>query len=90
MTVFRAVENRLYVVRAANTGVSAIIDATGRITSQTELFKRTYLTGAVPMHRLGSFYMQYGDLFVLFCMIALLVILYKPGGKVPWLKKFRK
>jgi hypothetical protein len=34
--------------------------------------------------------MQYGDLFVLFCMIALLVILYKPGGKVPWLKKFRK
>lgn len=90
MTVFRAVENRLYVVRAANTGVSAVIDATGRITSQTDLFKRTYLTGPVPMHRLGSFYTQYGDLFVFFCMIALLVILYKPGGRVPWLKKFRK
>jgi apolipoprotein N-acyltransferase len=90
MTVFRAVENRLYVVRAANTGVSAIIDATGRITAQTELFERTFLTGPVPMHRVGSFYTQYGDLFVFFCMIALLVLFYKPGGRIPWLKKFRK
>jgi apolipoprotein N-acyltransferase len=90
MTVFRAVENRLYVVRAANTGVSAIIDATGRITAQTDLFERTFLTGPVPMHRSGSFYTQYGDLFIFFCMIALLVIFYRPGGRMPWLKKFRK
>jgi apolipoprotein N-acyltransferase len=90
MTVFRAVENRLYVVRAANTGVSAIIDPTGRITAQTGLFERTFLTGPVQIHRTGSFYTQYGDLFVFFCMIALLVIFYKPGGRMPWLKKFRK
>jgi apolipoprotein N-acyltransferase len=90
MIVFRAVENRLYVVRAANTGISAIIDETGRITAQTGLFERTFLTGPVQIHRAGSLYAQYGDLFVFFCMIALLVIFYKPGGKMPWLKKFRK
>jgi apolipoprotein N-acyltransferase len=90
MTVFRAVENRLYVVRAANTGVSAIIDATGRITARTDLFERTFLAGPVSIHRSGSLYTQYGDVFVFFCMIALLVIIYKPGGGIPWSKKFRK
>lgn len=90
MTVFRAVENRLYVLRAANTGVSAIIDATGRITAQTDLFVRTFLTGTVKIHRAETFYTKYGDLFVFFCMIALLVIFYKPGGRRPWSKKFRK
>ena len=90
MTVFRAVENRLYVVRAANTGVSAIIDATGRITAQTDLIVRTFLTGPVKIHRLETFYTKYGDLFVFFCTIALLVIFYKPGGRRPWSKKFRK
>ena len=90
MTTFRAVENRLYVVRAANTGVSAIIDATGRITAQTDLFVRTFLKGPVKIHRAQTFYTNYGDLFVFFCMIALLVIFYKPGGSRPWSKKFRK
>jgi apolipoprotein N-acyltransferase len=90
MTVFRAVENRLYVVRAANTGVSAIIDATGLITAQTDLFVRTFLKGPVQIHRVQTFYTKYGDIFVFFCMIALLVIFYKPGGRRPWSKKFRK
>jgi apolipoprotein N-acyltransferase len=78
------------VVRAANTGVSAIIDATGRITAQTDLFVRTFLKGPVQIHRVQTFYTKYGDLFVFFCMIALLVIFYKPGGRRPWSKKFRK
>ncbi len=40
--VFRAVENRRWLVRAANTGISAIIDPWGRVVSKTSLFERGY------------------------------------------------
>ena len=89
MTVFRAVETRLYVARAANTGVSAVIDATGRITARTGLFERTHLTAPVKIHRIGTVYTQTGDWFVFTCLIALLVLFYKSGGTRPWLKKSR-
>jgi apolipoprotein N-acyltransferase len=71
MTVFRAVENRLYVARSANTGISAIIDPTGRIVAQTELFERTALRNKVRFIKSKTFYSVYGDVFVLFCMAAL-------------------
>lgn len=90
MTVFRAVENRLYVARAANTGISAVIDATGRITARTGLFERTSLTAPVKIHRIGTLYTAAGDGFVFTCLIALLVLFYRPGGSRPWSKKSRK
>lgn len=72
MTVFRAVENRLYLVRAANTGVSAIIDPTGKIISQTGLFERTVLKGEVKYIDEKTVYAAYGDLFVYLCGIVLI------------------
>jgi len=71
MTVFRAVENRLYMVRSANTGISAIIDPTGRIVAQTKLFERTALRNPVKFLNGKTFYSVYGDVFVLICMTAL-------------------
>ena len=72
MTVFRAVENRLYLVRAANTGISAIIDPTGKILSQTDLFERTVLKGEVKYIDVKTFYAAYGDLFVYLCGIVMI------------------
>ena len=72
MTVFRAVETRLYLVRAANTGISAIIDPTGKILSQTGLFERTVLKGEVKYIDEKTFYAAYGDLFVYLCGIVLI------------------
>lgn len=74
MTIFRAVENRLYVVRAANTGISAIIDPTGKIVSHTPLFDRTALKGTVRFIDKGTCYMAYGDIFVYLCLFSLLLI----------------
>ncbi|MBI4424905.1 MAG: apolipoprotein N-acyltransferase [Elusimicrobia bacterium] len=61
---FRAVENRIPLVRAANTGISAIIDPWGRIVSRLELLKAGVLVGEVPgvgAFPRGSLYARWGD-----------------------------
>ena len=40
MAAFRAVENGKYLVRAANTGISAVVDPRGRVLERTALFER--------------------------------------------------
>ncbi|GFO70791.1 apolipoprotein N-acyltransferase [Geomonas limicola] len=68
MTVFRAVENRVPLVRAANTGISAIIDSKGHVRGMTQLFQEATLAGQVRRGTGGSFYSRHGDLFALACL----------------------
>jgi len=75
MTAFRAVEARLYLVRAANTGISAIIAPTGEINSRTAIFTRTVLKGEVKYIDKKTFYAAYGDVFAYIC--GLLLIAYE-------------
>lgn len=63
MVVFRAVENRRYLVRAANTGISAIVDPNGRIVSRSELFERSAVRGTITPNSDLTFYARYGDIF---------------------------
>ena len=72
MTVFRAVENRLFLVRSANTGISAIIDPTGTIVEQSELFTSAIVKGTVKFINKKTVYSTYGDSFVLICIISLI------------------
>jgi apolipoprotein N-acyltransferase len=74
MTIFRAVETRLYLVRAANTGISAIVDPTGKVIAQTEIFKRDEIHGRVKFIMLPTFYAIYGDLLVGASFICLAVL----------------
>ncbi len=73
MTVFRAVENRVPLVRAANTGISAIIDSDGRIVSQTPLFSEAFLNGTVRMGSGNTIYDRFGDAFAQ-CCLALSIV----------------
>jgi apolipoprotein N-acyltransferase len=61
MYPFRAVEHRVAVVRAANTGVSAFIAPTGRIERRMDLFERGTLTEAVPLRAGWTLYGRIGD-----------------------------
>jgi apolipoprotein N-acyltransferase len=73
MSIFRAVETRLYLVRAANTGISAIVDPTGKILAQTEIFKKDEIHGKIKFIALPTFYARYGDLLVGACFICLII-----------------
>jgi apolipoprotein N-acyltransferase len=74
MTVFRAVENRVPLVRAANTGISSVIDSKGHIRGMTSLFEEATLGAQVRRGEDGTFYSHHGDLFALVCLGACGVI----------------
>jgi apolipoprotein N-acyltransferase len=74
MTVFRAVENRLYLVRAANTGISAIINPTGLVVGQTGLFEKETLKGTVKFSKIPTCYEKYGDIFIYFVIILTMLL----------------
>ena len=77
MTVFRAVENRVPLVRAANTGITAIIDSRGHIRRMTQIFKETCLADVVRLGAGDSFYTRFGDLFAQLCLaVSVIFMLY--------------
>ncbi len=57
----RAIENRRYLVRSANTGISGIIDAKGEVVERTEFYTRTAVKAEVPILDKVTFYSQAGD-----------------------------
>jgi len=74
MAVFRAVENGVPVIRAANTGVSGYISATGRMSGLTPLMAATSTIGEVyPGRDVSTFYTRYGDVFPILCVIGGLI-----------------
>jgi apolipoprotein N-acyltransferase len=81
MAVFRAVENRRTVIRAANTGISGFIDPVGRILGTTGLFKDAAMTQPVPMLTKTSPYTRWGDSFALICLATTIILVF--SGMVP-------
>jgi apolipoprotein N-acyltransferase len=58
----RSAEHGLPMLRAANTGVTALVDARGQVVSRTALFERRVLTVDVPpRERTPTFYTRWGD-----------------------------
>ena len=88
MTVFRAVENRRALARAANTGISGFIDPAGRILSATPLLKEAVVTRTLPLISAKTFYTRFGDLFALACLAGSLFVIILEFGK--YALKFRK
>jgi apolipoprotein N-acyltransferase len=67
MTVFRAVENKRALARAAAAGVSAFVDPVGRVSRRSTTPEGILLGEAVPQHAL-TVYTRYGDWFAALCL----------------------
>jgi apolipoprotein N-acyltransferase len=70
ITELRSAETGVWTVRAANTGVSAVIDASGRVREQTKIFEAAVLIADVPIAQSGdpsTFYVRHGDVFAWLC-----------------------
>jgi apolipoprotein N-acyltransferase len=75
--VFRAVETRKPLVIAANGGISAWIDNTGRVRAQSPRQKPDVIVADVEVAHVPSWYMELGDLFAGACLttcVALAII----------------
>ncbi len=62
--VMRAVENGVYLVRSANSGISCIISPNGKILKPTPLFEQAVVKGTVYPRAGITFYTRFGDVFV--------------------------
>ena len=69
MAAMRSVETKVPMVRVANTGISALIEPSGRITSRTPLFKRGTTIVNVPWRPVRTLYTIVGDLFAEICFV---------------------
>lgn len=86
ISVFRAVENRISILRSVNTGISCLIESTGKIRDK-------YVAGNLPekaMSRQGvggwfvdrvridkriTFFSKYGQLLDMFCAVIVVIIM---------------
>ena len=75
---FRAIENRLTVIRSGNNGVSAVIDPWGVTTAELALHERGRLDTEVPLADAfpeRSFYVRHGDWLGAACLSLVLILL---------------
>ena len=64
---FRAIEHRVPLVRAANTGISAVIDPDGRIRWRSALFEPVWHVDEIAWPGVRTLYARVGDAFAWLC-----------------------
>ena len=75
LATMRAVEQGRYLVRAANTGISGIVDPYGRILQESEIFTETVLVGEVRLLTKRTLYSIFGDVVAYLSIVLTIIML---------------
>jgi apolipoprotein N-acyltransferase len=75
MSRMRAIENRRWLLRDTNTGITTVIDPYGRLTSSVQRHALTSLAARYGYRSDQTFYTMHGDLFAYLCGIITLGII---------------
>lgn len=84
VSVFRAVEHRVPLARAANTGISAIVDGNGRVVAALPKLVQDVLSGVIPLDDRRGLYSSWGDWLGQTCLaitIGLIPLSYLRRGR---------
>ncbi len=79
LAAIRTVESGRWMLRAANTGISAVVDSNGRIRDSAAYGTKAVLVADVPLHDHRTLYTQLGDVPGWACVILALASLIAPG-----------
>jgi apolipoprotein N-acyltransferase len=77
-SIFRAVENGIWFVRAGNDGVTSIIDPKGRVTASIPILTKRFLTGEIDTSlNVETFYSEFGDIILYISMFFIVIVLFR-------------
>jgi apolipoprotein N-acyltransferase len=77
LALWRAIENRRYLLRGSNSGVTSIIDAAGRVVAEGGLFRPEVVTGTVRRLQLTTVYTRFGDVFAWLVVAGATLLLFR-------------
>ncbi len=73
--IARAIENRIYVIRSSNTGISAVISPAGELLSTIKLNIRDTTTASISIINIPSIYSKSGDWIIVFSLLLIIFAL---------------
>ena len=81
---FRAIENRRFLLRSTNSGLTAIIDPTGKTIEELPIFTTTSLSKTIGLLNQQTIFGKFATnrIWWLFYAYAIICLLYKLGKKL--------
>ena len=90
MVRMRAIENRRWIVRATNNGITAAIDPEGRVRQSIPRHAADALAAGYGFRRDVTFYTAHGDVFAWLCALFSLALLARPVRKAQCINELPK